>query len=308
MRTLQPYIDKAAILVEALPYIQAFRDKTVVIKYGGSIGSSPEEDVVLGDAARCDTIRNDTVLGDIVFMEHVGINPVIVHGGGPAIDRRLGEEGIETLRVNGLRVTDAATMRVVEETLSVEVNAGIVEELNHLGGKAAGVSAKEAAVMHVRKHMALAPNGERVDIGYVGDVERIDPEAIEGLIASGVIPVIAPIGLGPGGEAYNVNADTAAGEIAAGLQAEKLVFLTDVMGIMRNPADDASLLSTVNVDRVDELLQDGTIAGGMIPKVRACVRSVKAGVRKTHVVDGRIPHSMLLEFFTDEGIGTQIVQ
>ncbi len=294
MTTLQTSIDKAAILVEALPYIQEFRDKTVVVKYGGSIGSgAPGE---------------DTILRDIVFMEHVGINPVIVHGGGPAIDRRLKELKIETRRVNGLRITDAETMKVVEETLFDVVNAAIAGQLERLGGRAAGVSARLAGIMHVRRHTARDGNGAPVDIGYVGEVERIDPGPVEELIAAGMIPVVAPIGRGEGGESYNVNADTAAGEIAAALRAEKLVFLTDVMGIMRNPADDSTLMSTVHVDEVEELISSGVIAGGMIPKVRACVHSVRAGVRKTHVVEGRIPHSMLLEFFTDEGIGTQIVQ
>jgi acetylglutamate kinase len=293
MNTLREYIDKAAVLIEALPYIQAFRGKIVVVKYGGSTMSGDNQ--------------ADTVLKNLVFMETVGMKPIIVHGGGAAIDRRLGETGVETRRVNGLRVTDAAAMKVVEETLFGEVNAGLVEEINQLGGGAIGVSAKEAGVMHVRKHMAQTPEGE-VDLGFVGAVERINAAPIVDLIHAGMLPVVAPIGRGPQGESYNVNADTAAGEIAAALHAEKLVFLTDVKGIMRDPADEDTLLSTVHVKEVDELIEDGTIEGGMIPKVGACVKSVKAGVRKTHVIDGRIPHSMLLELFTDEGIGTQIVQ
>jgi len=293
MKDLRQYIDKAATLIEALPYIQAFRDKVVVVKYGGSTMSG-EDDV-------------DTVLRDIVFMESVGINPVIVHGGGPVISRRLQEQGIKTRRVNGLRVTDEATMKVVEEVLFGEVNAGIVAAIEALGGRAVGVSAKEAGVMHVRQHVAQTPDGP-VDIGFVGDVEHIEAMPLLDLIHAGMIPVLAPIGRGPGGESYNVNADTAAGEVAAGLHAEKLVFLTDVKGIMRDPADEDSLLSTVHVMEVEKLIADGTVSGGMIPKVEAGVKSVKAGVRKTHIVDGRIPHSMLLEFFTNEGIGTQIVQ
>lgn len=293
MQGRQKYIEKASILVEALPYIQSFRDRIVVVKYGGS------------------TIRSDgqpdTVLQDIVFMESVGMRPVIVHGGGPAIDRRLREAGIETRRVNGLRVTDEATMKVVEETLFGEVNAGIVTEIEKLGGRAVGVSARDAGVMQVRKHMATGPDGP-VDIGFVGDVERVDPAPILSLLERETVPVVAPIGRGPEGEAYNVNADTAAGEIAAGLRAEKLVFLTDVTGIMKDPADPESLISTVRINQADELVSDGIVVGGMIPKVYAGVHSVKAGVRKTHIIDGRIPHSMLLEFFTDEGVGTQIVQ
>ncbi len=295
MRSLQQYIDKAAVLVEALPYIQSFRDRIVVVKYGGStMGSRAGE-------------REDTVLRDIVFMEHVGMNPVIVHGGGKAIDDRLREAGVETRRINGLRVTDEATMRVVEETLSGEVNGGIVGEIEALGGKAVGVSAKDAGVMSVSKHFAETDGG-KVDIGFVGDVDHIEPKPLFDHIEQGQIPVVAPIGRGENGESYNVNADTAAGEIAAALHAEKLVFLTDVRGVMTDPRDADSLLSTVHVDEVRDLIARDIIKGGMIPKVEACVHSVKAGVRKTHVIDGTIPHSMLLEVFTDAGVGTQIVQ
>jgi acetylglutamate kinase len=293
MADIQKHIDKAATLIEALPYIQAFRDKIVVIKYGGStIGGEDEI---------------DTVLKDIVFMEIVGINPVIVHGGGPAISRRLLELGLETRKVNGLRVTDEATMKVVEEVLFGEVNAQIVATITQLGGNAVGISAKEAGVMHVRKHLVQTPDGP-VDIGFVGDAESIDPAPLLNLIDAGMIPVLAPIGRGESGESSHVNADTAAGEIAAALRSEKLVFLTDVKGILRVPDDVGSLLSTVRVTEVDKLIDAGIISGGMIPKVGACVRSVKAGVRKTHIIDGRIPHSLLLEFFTNEGIGTEIVQ
>jgi len=293
MDTLQTYIDKATVLIEALPYIQSFRGKVVVVKYGGS--------TIGGDGV------GDTVLKDLVFMEIVGMKPVIVHGGGPAINRRLEERGVETQRINGLRITDAETMKVVEETLFGEVNAGLVEELNLLGGHAVGLSAKDADIMQVRQHLAQTPEGP-VDIGFVGDVEHIDARPVTDLIDEGLIPVIAPIGRGPQGESYNVNADTAASEIAAALHAEKLVFLTDVKGIMRDPAAEDSLLSTVRVKEIDDLIKGGIVGGGMIPKVEACVKAVKGGVRKTHIIDGRVPHSMLLEFFTDEGIGTQIVQ
>ena len=295
MRSLQQYIDKAAVLVEALPYIQSFRDRIVVVKYGGStMGSRAGE-------------REDTVLRDIVFMEHVGMNPVIVHGGGKAIDDRLRKAGVETRRINGLRVTDEATMRVVEETLCGEVNAGIVGEIEALGGKAVGVSAKDAGVMSVSKHFAETDGG-KVDIGFVGDVDHIEPKPLFDHIEQGQIPVVAPTGRGENGESYDVKADTAAGEIAAALHAEKLVFLTDVRGVMTDPRDADSLLSTVRVDEVWDLIACDIIKGGMIPKVEACVHSVKAGVRKTHVIDGTIPHSMLLEVFTDAGVGTQIVQ
>ncbi len=293
MNALQGYIDKAAILIEALPYIQNFRGKVVVVKYGGS--------TMVGDAAE------DTVLKDIVFMASVGICPVIVHGGGPAINRRLEEQGVATKRINGLRVTDGATMKVVEDVLFGEVNADIVRVIEMLGGHAVGISAKDSGIMHVRKHWAQTPDGA-ADIGFVGDVERIESAPILDLIRQDVIPVIAPIGCGPGEQSYNVNADTAAGEIAAALHAEKLVFLTDVIGILRDPKDEATLLSTVRVKEVGELVEVGVVSGGMIPKIEACVKAVKSGVRKTHIIDGRIPHSMLLEIFTREGIGTEIVQ
>ena len=289
---LQSYIEKAATLVEALPYIQSFRGKTVVVKYGGST-LAPE-----GGA--------DTVLRDLVFMEHVGINPVLVHGGGPAIDRRLRERNVESRRVNGLRITDRETMRVVEEVLSGEINSGLVEEIDAHGGRVRGLSARETEVLHVRPHVAQTREGP-VDLGFVGDVVRVDPAPLRELIDGETIPVVAPIGLGQDGEAYNVNADTAAGEIAAALRAEKLVFLTDVTGILEDPADESTLISTVHVDQVQVLIDSGVIQGGMIPKARAGAQSVRAGVHKTHIVDGRIPHSLLLEFFTDEGVGSQIV-
>ena len=293
MNALQGSIEKAATLIEALPYIQNFRDKIVVVKYGGS--------TMVGDQ------EEDTVLKDIVFMASVGICPVIVHGGGPAINRRLEERGVETQRINGLRVTDKATMGVVEDVLFGEVNAGIVRDIEALGGKAVGISGKDAGVLSVRKHWANTADGP-ADIGFVGDVERVSTEPITDLIEGGLIPVVAPIGRGEDGQSYNVNADTAAGEIAAALRAEKLVFLTDVTGIMRDPEESSTLISTLQVLDVDHLVEEAVISGGMIPKVEACVKAVKYGVRKTHVVDGRIPHSMLLEIFTREGIGTEIVQ
>ena len=293
MNALQGSIEKAATLIEALPYIQNFRDKIVVVKYGGS--------TMVGDQ------EEDTVLKDIVFMASVGICPVIVHGGGPAINRRLEERGVETQRINGLRVTDKATMGVVEDVLFGEVNAGIVRDIEALGGKAVGISGKDTGALNVRKHWANTADGP-VDIGFVGDVERVSTSPITDLIEGGMIPVVAPIGRGEDGQSYNVNADTAAGEIAAALRAEKLVFLTDVTGIMRDPEESSTLISTLHVLDVDHLVEEAVISGGMIPKVEACVKAVKSGVRKTHVVDGRIPHSMLLEIFTREGIGTEIVQ
>lgn len=290
-------IEKAATLVEAFPYIRSFRDKIVVLKYGGS--TQPDE----GGSA--------TVLADLVFMETVGMRPVVIHGGGKEISRRLEEEGVQSQWVNGLRVTDAESMRVVEETLFGVVNKRIVEGIEQLGGSARGMSAKDAEIMRVTRHFAeVEEDGEtkQVDIGFVGDVAHIDPEPIRRACEGGTIPVITPIGLGEDGQSYNVNADTAAGEIARALQSEKLVFLTDVNGICHDASDPASRISTLHVNDIEELIDNGTIKGGMIPKVRAGERSVKGGVSKTHIIDGSVPHSQLLEVFTREGIGTEIVQ
>ena len=289
---LQEQIVKANTLIEALPYIQSFRGKIVVVKYGGSTMNGSND--------------ADTVLQDVVFMEIVGMKPVVVHGGGLAITRRLEALGMESTRVNGLRVTDECAMKVVEDVLFGEINAAIVDTIGELGGESAGVSAKESGVMQVSKQLAETPEGP-VDIGFVGDVDHIDPAPLIDLVDSGAIPVVAPIGRDAEGQSYNVNADIAAAEIAVALHAEKLVFLTDVKGILRDAANEHSLLSTVHVREVDELIASEVIAGGMIPKVNAGVKSVKGGVHKTHIIDGRIPHAMLLEFFTDEGIGTQIV-
>tara|TARA_B100001250_G_C19816260_1_gene798594 strand:- start:4169 stop:5071 length:903 start_codon:yes stop_codon:yes gene_type:complete len=293
LKPLEKYIEKAATLIEALPYIQHFREKIIVVKYGGS---------TMKDGA-----AKDTVLKDIVFLSSVGICPVIVHGGGPAINKKLKENGVETRRINGLRVTDAATMKVVESVLVNEVNAGIVREIEALGGRAKGLSAKDSGIMRVRKHFAQTPSGA-VDLGFVGDVDSIDINPLLGLLVKGCIPVIAPIGCGPEGDSYNVNADTAAGQFAAALSAEKLVFLTDVVGILRFNDKPDTLLSSVRVNEVAELLEDGVISGGMIPKIQACVNAVESGVSKTHIVGGSIPHSMLLEIFTRAGVGTEIIE
>ena len=292
---MEQFIQKAATLVEAFPYIRSFRDKIVVVKYGGS--TQPDDG------------GSDTILADLVFMETVGMRPVVVHGGGKEISRRLDDAGLESKWINGLRVTDAASMQVVEDTLFGVVNRRIVEGIRSLDGCAFGMSAKEAGVMHVRKHDArAASDGKPVDIGFVGDVRRVNPEPVRRACLEETIPVIAPIGLGPDGRSYNVNADTAAGEIARTLEAEKLVFLTDVNGILRDSADPESRISTLHVDDVESLIKDGTARGGMIPKLQACVRSVRGGVKKTHIIDGRVPHALLLEVFTREGIGTEIVQ
>lgn len=288
-------IEKAAILVEAFPYIRSFRDKIVVVKYGGS--TQPEEG------------GSTTILSDLVFMETIGMRPVVVHGGGKEINRRLTEAGVESKWVNGLRVTDRKTMQIVEETLFGVINQRIVEGIEILGGKALGMSAKDARIMYVNPYRfsnEVNREGDFIDVGFVGEVERVNPEPIRRVCQDRTIPVIAPIGIGIGGESFNVNADTAAAEIASSLQAEKLVFLTDVNGIFREGLDPESRISTLKTKEVEDLVKDGTVTGGMIPKVQACERSVQGGVQRAHIIDGRVPHALLMEIFTQEGIGTMI--
>ncbi|MCX6357099.1 MAG: acetylglutamate kinase [Candidatus Aureabacteria bacterium] len=290
---MQELIKKADILIEALPYIQGFRKKIVVVKYGGSTMET-------GDP--------DSVLRDIVFMECVGMRPVVVHGGGNAISTKLKERGIAPSFIGGLRVTDAPTMRVVEEVL-LEINRGIVARLEALGAAARGFPDK-AQVLHARTHLIeIEKDGRReeADIGFVGDVEAITTAPLRELCRKDIIPVIAPIGVGEGGQLYNINADTVAGEVAAALKAQKLILLTDVRGLLRDPDDENSLMGTLRISDIDTLISQGVIKEGMLPKVRAALISVRAGVKKTHIIYGRLPHSMLLEIFTDKGIGTEIV-
>ncbi|MDD5557343.1 MAG: acetylglutamate kinase [bacterium] len=285
-------IQKAEVLIEALPYIQAFRGRIVVVKYGGSTMES-------GEPAG--------ILRDVVFMECVGMRPVLVHGGGGRITRRLAERGIAPRFVGGLRVTDADTMATAAAVLA-EVNREIVETIGALGGQAKGFTGAEG-LLGARRHLArVERNGraEEADIGFVGDVERVETGPIRAACRKGLIPVIAPIGTDAPGQLYNINADTAAAEIAAALRASKLVLLTDVRGIMRHEEDPDSLIGALRTSDVETLIQSGVIRGGMLPKVRAAARSVAAGVGKTHIIDGRLPHSLLLEIFTDEGIGTEI--
>lgn len=289
---MRELIDKAEVLIEALPYIQGFRGKVVVVKYGGSTMEA-------GDP--------DSILRDIVFMECVGMRPIVVHGGGSAISRRLQERGIAPRFVAGLRVTDADTIAIVGEVLD-EVNRGIVARLEEMGARARGITGKDR-IIHARKRVVeVEKDGRRetVDIGFVGDVERIETSQLKALCRRDVVPVIAPLGVDVEGQLYNINADTAAGEVAAALKAQKLILLTDVRGIMRNRDDKNSLIETLRVSDVETLISAGVITEGMLPKVRAGVRSVHAGVKKTHIIDGRLPHSMLLEIFTDRGIGTEI--
>ncbi|HEV8206803.1 MAG TPA: acetylglutamate kinase [Acidimicrobiia bacterium] len=276
---------KATILAEALPYIREFSGKTVVIKYGGSAMEDPD--------------LADLFAQDVVLMRLVGMNPVVVHGGGPQISDLMRRLGKEPEFVDGLRVTDAETVDIVRMALVGKVNREIVASVNRHGSYAVGLSGEDAGLINV------AARDEK--LGFVGDVRRIDPSILERLIREELIPVVATVGVDDAGQAYNVNADTVAGAIAESLRAEKLVYLTNVAGLYRDLADEASLISRIDVDRLAALADDGVLSEGMIPKVRSCVEAVKSGVSRAHVLDGRIPHALLLEFFTREGIGTMVI-
>lgn len=281
-------IKKADVLIEALPYIQSFYDKTVVIKYGGAAMTDPE-------------IRRD-VLEDIVFMSYVGMRPVVVHGGGPFISKRLKELNLEVKFVKGLRVTDEDTMEVVEQELE-KVNREIVRDIIALGGSSLSLSGHDDHLIEVKR---LLVEGE--DIGYVGEVTQINADVIQRLLTSDIIPVISPIGIGSDGFRYNVNADSAAADIACALRAQKMVLLTDVRGIQADATKPDSLISHATQSEIESMIESGVIAGGMIPKVKACLRALEHGVNKSHIIDGKIPHGLLLEIFTDKGIGTEIVR
>lgn len=278
--------DRVRVLSEALPYIQGFVGKTIVVKYGG--------------AAMKDSALKARVISDIVFMACVGIRPVVVHGGGPEINHWLGKLGIEPQFVNGLRVTDADTMDVVEMVLVGRVNKELVSLINQAGGSAVGVCGKDANLILAR------PQGAE-EMGFVGEVTSINEDLIATLSDNGYIPVISTVATDDNGQAYNINADTVAGEIAAALGAEKLILLTDTPGIMRDFHDPSTLIHEMDITQARELVQSGIVSGGMIPKVSCCVRSLAQGVRAAHVIDGRVPHALLLEIFTDAGVGSMIV-
>jgi len=282
--------------MEALPYIQMFHGKTIVIKYGGN--------AMINDDLK------KAVMNDVILMKLVGMNPVLVHGGGPEISQLLKRLDIKSCFVNGLRVTDEATMEIVEMVLVGKVNKGIVAQINQYGGKAVGLSGKDGQLIVARKQFAITADahGNEIeeDIGLVGEVEKLNTDIIDAIVEKGYIPVIAPIGVGVNGESYNINADTVAGDLAVALGAEKLVLLTDVEGIFTDVADKSSIISSLRSDEVDGLIKEGIIAGGMIPKVQCCVKALEGGVKRTHIIDGRIPHSILLEVFTNHGIGTMV--
>jgi len=282
---LQESIGKADVLVEALKYIKQFYGKTIVIKYGGN--------------AMTDENLKEKVILDIVLMKYVGMNPVVIHGGGPEISEVMEKMGKKAQFVKGLRVTDAETMEIVEMVLG-RINKGLVALINQHGAKAVGLSGKDGRLITAEKCKS------DVDIGFVGDVSEIDPTIINVLDKEGFIPVISSIGA-CNGQTYNINADLVAGEIASALKAEKLIMLTDVRGILRDQKDTGSLISTIKVSEIESLIRDGIISEGMLPKVEACVIALQGDVKKTHIIDGRISHSLLLEIFTDSGIGTQII-
>ncbi len=286
---MEEMIKKADVLIEALPYIQNFYDKTIVIKYGGAVLTDID-------------IRRD-VLEDIVFLSYVGMRPVLVHGGGPYISKRLEEMGKEPKFVKGFRVTDEETMEVVEEEL-FKVNREIVRQIISLGGSAISLSGKDDHLIEVKKHAEI--DGQ--DIGFVGDITKVNADIIQRMITSDIIPVITPIGIGKDGFTYNINADQASAEIARALGAIKLALLTNVHGVLRDAADPTSVISHINIAEIEDLMQKQIISGGMIPKVKACMRALEKGVKKIHIINGKIPHGLLLEIFTDKGIGTEIVK
>ncbi len=284
----------AQVLTEALPYIQRFTGKTMIIKFGGN--------------AMVDPALHESFARDVVLMKLVGVNPIVVHGGGPQIGRLLEKLGITSEFVDGMRVTDSATMDVVEMVLGASVNKEIVSTINRNGGKAIGVTGKDGQLIRARKLEVSRQSPdvrapEIIDIGHVGEVEQIDTEVLKMIQDSNFIPVIAPIGVGADGSSYNINADLVAGKLAEVLQAEKLMLLTNVDGLLDK---DGKLLTGLTPPEVESLIEDRTVQGGMLPKVRCALDAVRSGVNSSHIIDGRVPHAVLLEVFTDEGVGTKI--
>jgi acetylglutamate kinase len=290
---MKQMIEKASVLIEALPYIQKFRGDTVVVKFGGSIMESE--------------IGYRNILKDVAFMECVGLQPVIVHGGGKAVSKKMREAHIQPNFVQGLRVTDEKTITVVESVLNNEVNPHLVDIIKNYGGKAHGIHGED--IIKVKKHSGFDPQtGEELDWGFVGKVISVDIEPVKAFLKADIIPVITPLGRGEDGHLYNVNADDVANAIACAIQARKLVFLSDVPGLLRDVSDPASLISTLSLEEVEDLIARGIISGGMLPKIGGAVDALKAGVSKTHIIDSALPHSLLLELFTDKGVGTEIVK
>lgn len=278
--------DRAKVLVQALPYIQKYSGKTIVVKYGGN--AMVNEDL------------KDAVMSDLVLMQLVGINVVLVHGGGPEISGMLKKIGKESRFVDGLRVTDAETIEIVQMVLSGKVNKDLVQLLEHHGGRSIGLCGLDGGMLKAEKLIS----GE--DLGYVGEITKVNTEVITNATANGYIPIIATVAGGSGGEVYNVNADIAAARIAAELGAVKLILMTDIRGLLRDKDDESTIIPVVNVSDVPKLQNQGIISGGMIPKIDCCVEAVRRGVGRAHIIDGRIPHSILIELFSDEGVGTML--
>jgi acetylglutamate kinase len=290
---MQLLVEKAAVLIEALPYIQKFHGDTVVVKFGGSIMDNEEG------------VRS--ILQDVAFMAVVGLRPVLVHGGGKAISKKMSERGLKPVFRAGLRVTDEDTLEIVEQTLNQEINPHMVEILRQFGGRAQGIHGED--IVRVRRHTGHDPaTGEPVDWGYVGEVVDVDVEPIRAYLDAHIVPLITPLGRGPDGHVYNVNADEVASAVARALKARKLVFLSDVPGLLADPTNPTSVISSVRASEVDELIARGVISGGMLPKIAGALDAVRAGVAKVHIIDSFLPHSLLLELFTDQGVGTEIVQ
>ena len=284
----QKYLDKAEVLIEALPYIQRFNRKIVVIKYGGS--------------AMLDEELKRNVIKDAVLLKLVGFKPIIVHGGGKEISRWVSKVGMEPRFVNGLRVTDADTMEIAEMVLN-KVNKSLVSMVNELGVKAVGISGKDGQLLRCDKKLS---NGQ--DIGFVGDIKEVNPKILFDLLEKDFLPIICPIGFDEGCQSYNINADDAACAIAEAVHAEKLAFLSDIEGVYRDKDDPSSLISELHIQDARKLIEDGYVGGGMIPKLQNCIDAIEEGVNRVHILDGRIPHSLLLEIFTNKGIGTAILR
>ncbi|MEW6356390.1 MAG: acetylglutamate kinase [Planctomycetota bacterium] len=290
---MQKEIEKAAALVEAMPHIQAFRDKIILVKLGGSAMDREE------------SLR--TVLQDVVFMELVGMHPILVHGGGPAISAAMKKRGLKPTFVKGHRVTDLETIDLVADVLWNQINADIVCKINDLGGRAHPVINEDRKTLRARKKLMVV-DGEEVDLGLVGEMVSIDARKILDLCYDDFVPVVAPIAADSNGNLLNVQADEVAAFTAAQLKPEKIVYLSDTPGILRVPGDESTMASTLTEGEVNKLIADGVIDGGMLPKVNACIQALEAGVNKAHIIDGRVPHSLLLEILTDKGIGTQILR
>ncbi|MFT5122434.1 MAG: acetylglutamate kinase [Candidatus Omnitrophota bacterium] len=287
---VQKAIEKAAALIEALPYIQHFRGETVVVKFGGSILDNRK--------------TYEHILRDVAFMEVIGMRPVLVHGGGKAISQRMKEAGLAAKFIQGLRVSDAPTIDIVEQVLNHEVNPALVATLQE-SCKAAGIHGND--IIQVEKHTGSDKDGNPIDWEFVGNVTHVDVQSLNSLLDDSTVPVITPLGRGADGQTYNVNADEAAGAVAREIHARKLVFLSDVPGIMADLEDPDSIISSLHLHEVEELINRGIIAGGMMPKVSGAIKAIQAGVKKIHIIDAAMPHSLLLELFTDKGVGTEIL-